>query len=364
MPTTIREASVINRRCRTVVFGATLLLADCRGPSQPTPPPIPDPPQISCPGSVALPAQTSQPLPVTYSSAAVTGGMPPVTVTCSPASGSLFPFGATTVTCTAIDARQRLASCTFAVTVVPPPTIAVTRFVAFGDSITYGEDGTAPMTQSLPGFDQMQPAVQVAQPYPSLLQQDLISRYVLQAPTVQPAGKPGEAVTDPGTFLRFTSLMSTGQYDVVLIMEGANDLLETRDAAVEPLVIAGLQRMVRDAKSRAIRPYLATIPPEQDGCCPDRGISWRQVPDLNNLIRNLAVQEGVTLVDVYQALVGDVADSIGFDGLHPTAQGYTKIADTFFATLTQTLGVAQSRKRTSSPATATTVRPAPPVRRH
>jgi lysophospholipase L1-like esterase len=158
--------------------------------------------------------------------------------------------------------------------------------------------------------------------------------------------------------------MSTGQYEVVLIMEGANDLLETRDAAVEPLVIAGLQQMVRDAKSRAIRPYLATIPPEQDGCCPDRGISWRQVPDFNNLIRNLAVQEGVPLVDVYQALVGDVADYIGFDGLHPTAQGYTKIADTFFAALTQTLGVAQSRNRTYSPASATTVRPAPPVRRH
>jgi lysophospholipase L1-like esterase len=192
----------------------------------------------------------------------------------------------------------------------------------------------------------------------------LISRYVSQSPTVQNAGNRGEAVTDPSTFPRFTSLMSTGQYDVILIMEGANDLLETRDSAVEPLVIAGLQRMVRDARNRGIRPYLATIPPEQDGCCPDRGISWRQVPDLNNLIRNLAVQEGVPLVDVYQALVGDVANHIGFDGLHPTPQGYAKIADTFFAALTQTLEIAQSKNRTNSLASATTFRPAQPVRRH
>jgi len=311
-----------------------------------------------------VPAQTNQPLPVTYSSAAVTGGAPPVTMTCSPTSGSLFPLGTTTVTCTATDARQRLASCTFAVTVVPPPTIAVTRFVAFGDSITWGEDGTVSMTQSLLGFDKVHPAVQVAQPYPSLLQQHLMSRYFVQAPTVQNAGNRGEEVTDPGTFPRFVSLMSSGQYDVVLIMEGSNDLLAARDSAVEPLVIAGLQRMVRDARNRGIRPYLATIPPEQDGCCPDRGISWRQVPDLNNLIRNLAVQEGVPLVEVYQALVGDVANYIGFDGLHPTPRGYTKIADTFFAALTQTLEIAQSRNRTNSPASATTLQPAPPVRRH
>ena len=52
-----------------------------------------------------------------------------------------------------------------------------------------------------------------------------------------------------------------GQYDVVLLMEGTNDLND-RDASIEPVVIATLQQMLRNAKGRGVRPYLATIPPE------------------------------------------------------------------------------------------------------
>ena len=41
----------------------------------------------------------------------------PVPVSCSPASGSLFPVGSTTVSCTASDSRGNTAAATFAVTV-------------------------------------------------------------------------------------------------------------------------------------------------------------------------------------------------------------------------------------------------------
>jgi len=41
----------------------------------------------------------------------------PVTATCSPVSGSTFPVGTTTVTCTATDQLNNTASCTFTVTV-------------------------------------------------------------------------------------------------------------------------------------------------------------------------------------------------------------------------------------------------------
>src|SRR5262249_24791170 len=40
--------------------------------------------------------------------------------TCSPASGSMFPIGTTTVTCTASDACGQTATCSFKVTVVRP----------------------------------------------------------------------------------------------------------------------------------------------------------------------------------------------------------------------------------------------------
>ena len=71
---------------------------------------------------------------------------------CTPSSGSTFPLGATTATCTATDARQRTASCSLTVTVTEPPLISLTRFAAFGDSITAGEDGTFAVTNQRNGF--------------------------------------------------------------------------------------------------------------------------------------------------------------------------------------------------------------------
>jgi len=59
-------------------------------------------------------------------STTVAGGTPPVTTTCSPASGSLFPVGSTPVACSAVDALKATASCNTVVVVngpPPPPTI-------------------------------------------------------------------------------------------------------------------------------------------------------------------------------------------------------------------------------------------------
>jgi len=42
----------------------------------------------------------------------VTGEVTPITTTCSPTSGSLFPVGSAAFTCNAIDARQQKATCT------------------------------------------------------------------------------------------------------------------------------------------------------------------------------------------------------------------------------------------------------------
>ncbi|WP_363321613.1 FG-GAP-like repeat-containing protein, partial [Polycladomyces subterraneus] len=54
-----------------------------------------------------------------------TSNCPGVTVTCSPPSGSFFPVGTTTVTCTASDGTGNTESCAFTVTVqdTEPPTI-------------------------------------------------------------------------------------------------------------------------------------------------------------------------------------------------------------------------------------------------
>ena len=72
-----------------------------------------------------------------------------MTVACSPASGSVFQVGSTTVTCTATDQRQRTDTCAFTVVVTVPPKLNLTTFVAFGDSMTAGE---VVSEGSVPGF--------------------------------------------------------------------------------------------------------------------------------------------------------------------------------------------------------------------
>ena len=68
--------------------------------------------------------------------------MPPVLVSCSPQSGGSFPLGNTTVNCTATDAARQQATCSFQVTLRSILSRAST-FVAFGDSVTEGENGLA-----------------------------------------------------------------------------------------------------------------------------------------------------------------------------------------------------------------------------
>lgn len=76
-----------------------------------------EPPQVFCNQNISVttgPGQTS--VPVAYSASAVDNCASSGSV-CSPPSGSLFPIGVTTVTCTATDAAQNSASCSFTVTV-------------------------------------------------------------------------------------------------------------------------------------------------------------------------------------------------------------------------------------------------------
>src|SRR5438105_4350597 len=124
-----------------MAVAAAGLVSACGGnPVKPTPPP-PELPKISCPAASTAQSPTGQPTPISYGTATSTGGAPPVTISCSPASGSMFPVGSTTVTCSATDQLGRSDACTFAVTVTEPPRLAVTTFLAFGDSMTWGQDG-------------------------------------------------------------------------------------------------------------------------------------------------------------------------------------------------------------------------------
>jgi len=310
----------------------------------PTPvPPTPDPPKITCPAPQAAQSVDGGAIAVSYPAPTVTAGQAPVATACSPAAGSLFTIGQKTVTCTATDALQRTDNCSFTVTVTSPPKLSTTSFLAFGDSITYGEDGQNSIAPSRAIMSsRVHPVVQMplTQQYPEELRETLAARYATQSPSVANKGQPGEAAGDPATLPRFATLTSSRAYSVALIMEGSNDIFYGEASKVPP-AIDGLRSMIRNAKGAGLKTYLATIPPMNPTACDPvcRGRDgWPLVSGLNDNIRQLARDEGVTLVDVYQGFGGDLS-LIGADGLHPSTSGYAKIADLFFTAIKQTLEV-------------------------
>ena len=75
------------------------------------------PPVIKVPGNILTSATSKLGAVVTYSVTATDNRDSNPAVSCTPPSGSTFPFGTTTVTCTATDASGNSASATFKVTV-------------------------------------------------------------------------------------------------------------------------------------------------------------------------------------------------------------------------------------------------------
>jgi uncharacterized repeat protein (TIGR01451 family) len=86
-----------------------------------------EPPSITAPANITAPNDPGFATAVVNYTATATDNAGPVTPNCSPQSGTAFPIGTTTVTCTATDGSGNTASGSFVVTVVDtePPTLAV-----------------------------------------------------------------------------------------------------------------------------------------------------------------------------------------------------------------------------------------------
>jgi len=312
-----------------LLAGAVLAAGACskNSPAAPTPPP-PDPLKAICPAPVSQSSQAGLPTPVSYDLATAEGGTRPVQITCAPPSGSTFPVGTTTVTCNAVDAKSVTASCSFTVTVIAPPRLSSTGFLAFGDSITAGE-----ITVFGEGGIHIH-TVQDALSYPTDLRQSLVARYTAQTIVVDNGGSLGEG-TDAG--LSRLPVVLTGRYQALLLMEGANDLVNQTSGSVSDHALANIRAMVRLAKGRGVKVFLATLTPQNPlACCPRRGTGYVLLPSYNDGLRGIAVAENVTGVDVFAAFNGDLT-LLGPDGLHPTAVGYQTVASAFFNAIKSTL---------------------------
>ena len=308
------------------ILALALALASgaCGGdpPAGPSPPPGPQlslvcPPAQSGVSFQGQPAAISGPAPTTQ------GGSAPVQTSCTPASGSAFLPGTTNVACTATGSgANQTASCSFPVTVTRPPQISVTRFMAFGDSITWG-------TALPPAGYTRYPDPPPSYSYPSQLFLLLGLRYSDQSITMANEGWPAESI-DTGLG-RLPDAMAFNTPEVVLLLEGANDLLGNPSSSTTVYIASKLRDMVRTAKARvpSNRVLLATFPPQFIGTPSYRGAGAEFVPELNQRIVAVAQGEGATLVDLYTPMSVDIKRYIGVDGLHPTEQGYTLMAQTF-----------------------------------
>ena len=276
---------------------------------QPSPvPPVPPPPvplALTCPGPVRVPATAGQTATITYVTPTSTGGTAPVSVVCAPGSGSAAPIGTSPLTCTATDSASQTASCSFSATVFP------TRFVAFGDSITEGKLATGEI---------------IAGSYPANLRTLLVNQYGDQTIDVVNEGLGGE--TASAGVGRLPGVLSRDNPQVLLLLEGINDLTGGNPNRVSPMVDA-LRQMVRQARNAGVQVFLATLTPERAGG--SRASAAGLIDTANDQIRQTAASEGATLVDLYQGFNGSPDPFIGSDGLHPTVDGYIKIAQIFFS---------------------------------
>lgn len=328
----------MNRFLSAIVCAA--LAGSCsKAPTAPTPPPTPPPPvgqapTLSCRPDIVRGTTNVAGLDVHYDAPSAENGQAPVLVTCNPGSGSVFPLGATTVTCTASDALSRTASCTFGVTISKIPQLSRIRFLAFGDSITAGEV-TVPVSASGGGVSTRQVIVPSAA-YPTVLEKLLQARYSAQAESIAVinAGLGGEKAVNART--RFIAALNNFRPEVVLLMEGSNDIARGEDGAASGAA-SEIRNMAVEARLRGMRVYIATVAPGRPGA--SKTIEPILLVDYSNRMRAVASGEGAVLVDVYQALLADVFTYIGVDGLHPNERGYAKIAETFFNAIQATLEI-------------------------
>jgi lysophospholipase L1-like esterase len=301
------------------------MVGGCGSPQAPGRLPQAPPPQIACGSSIVIDGVSELSQAVSYPAPAVTGGAAPVNVTCTPPSGSTFPLGETTVTCAAVDALARQATCSFVVT-RRHRELAVTTVLAFGDSITEGENGRPVNFRTF---------IDLPNAYPTVLQQYFVERLPGQEITVINAGRGGERVTENDE--RLKARIAAHRPQVLLLLEGTNDVAGELPASA---IAGAIRDSIRTARDREVEyVFVGTIPPTApDNCLPQPAVPRCRGNDLsddllqetNQLIRALVPAAGAHLVDFYDHFVNNRTSFIDIDGLHLTPEGNRALASAFW----------------------------------
>jgi lysophospholipase L1-like esterase len=302
----------------------------------PGPTPQPTAPAITCPADLTVHEVRGAAQAISYTAPTTTGGASPVTVTCTPASGSDFRLGTTPVTCAVTDSQSRVASCSFNVSLTGF-TLDAARFDAFGDSLTEGETGR-PNVVAFPFLDP-------PNAYPTRLQAALDDAYPGQAIVVINRGLSGDSVD--GTEAKMRQFLPIDRPDVVLLLTGYNNLTQpcspgrggtSECGSAIDKVANGLRAClgrIKEANVGVKHAFLSNLTPS--GPSGSNRIDRDAIVRLNDRLRQIAGGDGAVYVDSYTAFVGHEAEYVNVDGLHLRPAGYQALADTFFAAIQSTV---------------------------
>jgi lysophospholipase L1-like esterase len=308
---TIRTVAPARAVLLTALLGLTLTVA-CGSKTPNVPPPPPPTLQISCPAPVLRDATSPQGTDVHFDAPQPTGGVPPYAVECSPGSSNVFPIGESTVTCKATDAAMVQTSCMFLVTVRVAQTLRFTKYLAYGDSITDGSIS-------------LRPLIMLAEPdaYPYKLQGMLTQAYPAQTFDVAKSGVGGETTVQGA--VRLPGELDRVQPEVLLLLEGINAVRTLRTSAQ----VTAIRSMLNTARTRRVEVIIATVMPISAAREADHRGTLEKIIELNVEIFRLAEEFHIqNVVDLY-ALFDANPQLLGADGLHPTAEGQTRIAEAF-----------------------------------
>lgn len=212
---------------------------------------------------------------------------------------------------------------------LPGPTaLGATRFMAFGDSITYG---TASSFDGAFLFDPV-PGTQ----YPIQLDNLLEAAFATQDFTVTNEGVAGEGAVTAVTSGRFAQTMAAHRPQALLLLEGVNDLNDP-EGSITPIVSA-LSQMIDIARLYNTTVFISTMFQSCVATRPDGTIrenAAERIVPFNAAVRAMATgRQNVYVVDMYGAFGNNCGPNggvglLGGDGLHPNPTGYSVMAGTF-----------------------------------
>lgn len=126
---------------------------------------------------------------------------------------------------------------------------------------------------------------------------------------------------------------------VVILMVGTNDILNPKKILPLGKYKENISQIV-DEVTKCSKVVIASIPPVDPKAFSKRNQVKdpnRKITELNKVIKNLAIEKNIPIVDIYKEFTSKkpVSKVIGKDGLHPNADGYRVISKIVYKVLTQ-----------------------------